>query len=200
MVELGDTPAQQPPMPAAIHLYLEDADAAYQRALEAGATSLYKPMDQPYGDREAGVQDPLGNLWYVATHQGATPVPEGVRSVTPVLHPRGAARLIHFLKEAFGAAESLRVPAPDGTILHAKLSIGDSVLELGEAHGQFQPMPSVLHLYVEDADAVYQRALEAGASSVLAPGDQPYGDRMAAVQDPFGNHWYIATHVRDVPL
>lgn len=197
-VEMGDAPAEHPPMPAALHLYLEDADAAYQRALAAGAASLYAPMDQDYGDREAGVRDPLGNVWYIATHKGAQPVPEGLRSVTPFLHPRGTAQLIDFLKEAFGAVEDLRVPAPDGAILYARLTIGNSALELGEAHGQFQPMPSTLHLRVEDSDAVYQRALNAGATSILAPVDQPYGERMAGVRDSWGNHWYIATPIEDV--
>ena len=186
------------PMPTALHLYVEDADAVYRRALEAGATSIEEPVDQPYGDREAGVKDVSGNHWYIATHKGARHIPEGLRSVTPYLHPRGAAELIDFLKQAFAAEEVGRFPAPDGAIAHAQIRIGNSILEMGEAHGEFQPMPTMIFLAVSDADAWYRRALEAGATSVQEPANQPYGPRMAAVADPFGNHWYMATQTKDV--
>ena len=200
MVEMADATAQFPATPAAIHLYVNDADAVYKRALRAGATSMQEPVDQPYGDREAGVKDMSGNQWYIATHRGARHVPEGLRSVTPYLFPRGAAQLIDFLKEAFGAEETFRAQSPDGTIVHAKVKIGDSILEMGEAHGEYQPMPCVLHLYVNDTDALYERALRAGATSLREPRDEPYGDRGAGVRDPFGNDWFIATHIKDVPL
>ena len=200
MIEMGDATAQYPPVPAAIHLYVEDVDAVYSRALQAGATSMQEPVDQPYGDREAGVKDSSGNHWYIATHRGARHVPEGLRSVTPYLHPRGAAQLIDFLKKAFGAEEAFRAESPEDTIVHAKVKIGDSILEMGEAHGEYQPMPCVLHLYVNDTDALYARALRAGATSLLEPRDEPYGDRCAGVKDPFGNQWFIATHIKDVPM
>ena len=188
------------PMPVAMHLYVKDADAVYKSALQAGATSMQQPVDQPYGDREAGVKDLCENHWYIATHQGANHIPEGLRSVTPYLHPRGAAKLIDFLKDAFGAEEASRAKSPDGTIGHAKVRIGDSILEMGEARGEYQPMPAVFYLYVNDADALYQRAVRAGAPSLYEPADQPYGDRNAGVEDPLGNSWYIATHIKDVPV
>ncbi len=206
MVELADATAQYPAMPAAIHLYVEDVDAVYNRALQAGAASMQEPVDQPYGDREAGVKDLSGNHWYIATHieKGAkSPVgfiPEDLRSVTPYLHPRGAAQLIDFLKKAFGAEEAFRAESPEGTIVHAKIRIGDSILEMGEAHGEYQSMPCGLHLYVNDTDALYERAVRAGATSLREPRDEPYGDRSAGVKDPFGNSWFIATHIKDVPL
>lgn len=75
---------------------------------------------------------------------------------------------------------------------------GDSVLELGEAHGQFQPMPCLIHHYVSDADATYRQALAAGATSVFEPRDEAYGDRVRCVTDPFGKLWAIATHIKDV--
>ncbi|MCA1604071.1 MAG: VOC family protein, partial [Acidobacteria bacterium] len=87
-------------MPTALHLYVPDADAVYQRALEAGATSLEEPVDQFYGDREAGVKDPTGNVWWIATHKlgpAETYIPEGMRPVTPFLHPIGAPALIDFM-------------------------------------------------------------------------------------------------------
>jgi PhnB protein len=198
MVMLGGGGAWRgTPMPTAIHFYVKDADAVYQRALHTGATSIGEPVDQPYGDREAGVKDPGGNYWYIATHKGATHVPEGLRSVTPYLHPRGAARLIDFLKQAFGAEEVSRYAGPDGTIHHAQVRIGDSMVEMGEAQADWQPRPTAFYLYVEDADAWYKRALQAGATSISEPADQPYGDRNAGVKDPFDNVWYIATHIRD---
>jgi PhnB protein len=154
--------------------------------------ALYEPVDQEYGDREAGVKDSSGNYWYIATHKGPQPIPEGMRPVTPYLRVKGAAELIGFLKRALGAEERSRFTLPEGAVAHAKLRIGDSMLELGEAHGEFQPMPCLLHLAVDDVDAAYDRAVAAGASSVESPADQPYGDRRAAVKDPAGNAWYFA--------
>jgi len=190
------------PMPTALHLYVPDADAAYARALRAGATSSHEPVDQPYGDREASVQDPCGNYWYIATHKHDAAetarrsdayIPEGLHSVTSYLHPQGAPRLIDFLQRAFGAEEAFRHQAPDGTVVHAKIRIGGSVVEMGEAHGPYQPMPTVYHLYVQDTDAVYRRALAAGGVSLSEPADQPWGYRNAGVQDPGGNQWWINT-------
>jgi PhnB protein len=160
-------------------------------------------VDQFYGDREASVKDPGGNLWYVATHKwDASPeepaanfIPEGLRAVTPYLHPKGTGRMIEFLKQAFDAVEVQRHESPDATVMHAKIRIGDSILEMGEAHGEFGPMPATIHLYVNDTDATYQRALDAGATSIVPPADTPYGDRSAGVIDPSGNHWYIATRI-----
>lgn len=208
IIELADATPQYPPMPAAIHLYVADVDAVYQRALQAGGTSAYGVVDQFYGDREGSVKDPAGNLWYIATHKwDASPeqpaakfIPKGLRAVTPYLHPKGTGKMIEFLKQAFDAEEVERDESPDGAVMHAKIRIGDSILEMGEAHGEFQPMPTMIHLYVNDADATYQRALQAGATSIVPPSDTPYGDRSAAVSDPSGNQWYIATHIRDVPL
>jgi PhnB protein len=183
--------------PAILHLYVANADAVYRRALEAGATSTHEPVDQPYGDREAGVADPFGNQWYIATHAGASAIPEGLRSVTPYLHPRGAGELIGFLRQVFGAEEVDRFQSPDGVIVHAKIRIGDSIVEMGEAHGTYQPMPPQFYLSVPDVDARYEKALAAGATSIQAPANQPYGVRTAGVTDPFGNVWYIATPIEE---
>jgi PhnB protein len=201
MVMIGGGPEVEfEETPAAIHLYVKDVDTVYRRALEAGATSLAEPVDHEYGERGASLKDLAGNHWYIATSLAGPPVPEGFRSVTPSFHPRAATRMIEFLKQAFEAHEVARYAAPDGSILHAEAKIGDSMLEMGEAHGPYQPMPSAVYLYVADADGTYKRALEAGATSVRPPVDQPYGDRNASVKDPFGITWYIATHIKDVPL
>jgi uncharacterized glyoxalase superfamily protein PhnB len=127
------------------------------------------------------------------------PIPDGYHSVTPYLAVPGVARLIDFIKQAFGAEGPLeKLTREDGSVMHAEVRIGDSILMLGEPAGQFPPMPSVLYLYVEDTDAAYQRALQAGATSVMEPADQFYGDRSAGVKDPSGNMWWIATHKEDV--
>lgn len=201
MIEVADAIDKYEPNPTAIWLLVKDADEVYARALKAGATSLHEPMDQDYGDREASVKDPFGNHWYIGTHrEDAEPLPEGLHSITPYLHPKGAPAVIEFLKRAFGAEELERHQDPEGTIHHAKIQIGDSIIAMGEAHGPYQPMPPALHLYTADTDAAYQRAVEAGAITLDAPGDSGYGDRYAGVKDPFGNVWYLATHLRDFTI
>ena len=197
MIELGEPPEEHNPV--LLHMYVEDVDAIYERAIRAGGVSIKGPIDQPYGDREAGVRDPAGNDWYIATHQGPSHVPEGLRTVTPSLHVHGTDKLIDFLRQTFGAEEFQYDRAPDGSVAHAKIRIGDSIMELSEAHGPYQPKPLAIHVYVPDVDAVYKRAIEAGATSLQGdPADQPYGDRYAGVKDPFGNQWFIATHIKDV--
>ena len=201
MIELADATAEFKANPTAMWLFVGDADAMYKRAIKAGATTLHKPVDQDYGDREASVKDPFGNHWYIATHrEDAEPLPEEVRSVTPFLHPIGSGAVIDFMKQAFGAEEVFRAQDPAGTVHHAKVRIGDSIIAMGDAHEQWQPMPPALHLYVNDADLAYHRAIDAGATSVYAPSDAPYGDRGAGVRDPFDNVWYIATHKKDAAV
>jgi PhnB protein len=124
--------------------------------------------------------------------------PDGYHTVTPYLVANGVPKLIEFLQQAFGAEEISRHTNPDGSITHAEVKIGDSRVMMGEASEQWKAMPSMLHLYVEDTDATYKRALEAGATSVREPADQFYGDRSAGVQDHSGNQWWLATHIEDV--
>ena len=185
--------------PACLHVYVENIDEVYERAVRAGATSLHAPADQEYGERSAAFVDPGGNQWYPATASGANYIAEGAQNLMPYLHPHGAAKQIEFLEQAFGAEEQFRHASPEGTIYHAKVRVGNSIVEMGEAHGQWQPVPAMFMMYVDDVDAWYARALRAeGAVSESQPADQPYGDRVGAVKDPFDNIWYIATHIRDV--
>lgn len=193
IVELADANEQFPAAPMTIHLYFDDADQFFARAIEAGATSIYEVGDHVSGDRQGAVRDPFGNLWYVAMIQGWTPGPEGVPSVQPYLHLRDSEKMIPFLEKAFGGVVLGHVPrSPEGHVLHATVQIGDNTLEVDEAHGEFQPMPCHLHLHVDDADAMYARALRAGASSIDAPSNKPYG-RSGGVKDPFGNSWYVTS-------
>jgi PhnB protein len=122
-------------------------------------------------------------------------VPEGYHSVTPYLMVHGVEALLDFAERAFGAEEMMRMPDPQGTISHAEVRIGDSVVMMGEASEQWPAMPTSLHLFVEDSDAAYERALNAGGTSVREPTDEPYGDRMSGVKDPFGNLWWMATRL-----
>jgi uncharacterized glyoxalase superfamily protein PhnB len=128
------------------------------------------------------------------------PIPAGFHTVTPYLVVPGIATLLDFLKQAFGAQELMSpMLRSDGSVGHAEVKIGDSIIMMGEPMADMQPMPGSIYLYVQDTDAVYQRALQAGATSLMEPADQFYGDRSAGVKDPVGNQWYIATHKEDVP-
>ena len=127
------------------------------------------------------------------------PIPEGYHTITPYLVVKGAGALLDFIKKAFDAKELERMALPDGTIMHAEVSIGDSRLMISDARGEHKPKTGMLYLYVKDADATYKRALQAGASSVMEPADQFYGDRNAGVRDQYGNEWWMATHKEDVP-
>ena len=126
-------------------------------------------------------------------------IPDGYHTVTPYLIVQGAAKLIDFLKQTFAAQEIERLTQPNGTIGHAEVRIGDSIVMMADATPEFAPMPAAIHVYVNDVDAVYKRALQAGTTSLREPADQFYGDRSAGVKDPSGNHWWIATHKEDVP-
>jgi uncharacterized glyoxalase superfamily protein PhnB len=127
------------------------------------------------------------------------PIPEGLHTVTPYLVVSGVARLIDFLKQAFDATEMHRSTRPDGTVMHAQVKIGDSPIMMGEVWGEFPAKTASLYLYVPDTDALYKRALAAGAVSIMEPMDMFYGDRNGGVRDFAGNEWWIATHIEDVP-
>jgi PhnB protein len=188
------------PRPGAFHVYVRDCDAVYERALQAGATTIAKLADQSYGERSGSVKDLAGNHWYVATRKEGDYKWEGAPDVQPYLHPLRAEPVINFLKSAFGAKDLGRHASADGVIHHVTMKIGDSHLEMGEAQGPYQPMKAMFYLYVPDCDAAYNRALTAGATSISEPKDQPYGDRNGAVEDAFGNQWYLATHIKDVGM
>lgn len=127
------------------------------------------------------------------------PIPAGYHTVTPYLIVEGAEPLIDFLQQAFAAELAFRMDKPDGSIGHAEVTIGDSKVMVAEAGGDWAAMPSTFHLYFSDCESVYERALEAGATSLQKPENQFYGDRTAGVRDAVGNVWWLATHVEDVP-
>ena len=183
------------PLPSAFHVYVADTDETVARAVEAGATVVAPPEDKPYGERMAAVTDPQGSSWYIATQHGPRFVREGRHAVTAYLHPQRAEPVIAYLKRAFGAAELEKHASAEGIIFHAAVRIGDSTIEMGEAAGPIQPSPTMFYLYLPNVEAAYQRAIDAGGTSIAAPADQPYGDRTAGVRDPFGNLWYVARRI-----
>jgi PhnB protein len=198
MLELSDGTAEFPPRSTMHILHVDDVDAAYERAIRAGATSLNAPTEQPYGDREAGVMDPDGNHWYITERRQTGHSTPDTRTILPGLSMRGAAQFIEFAKQAFGAEEAFMHKSPSGTVIHSRIRIGDSILAVGELRGEFAPMPFHMHMYVPNIDAIYESALRAGAKTLRAPRDEPYGDRAATVEDAFGNYWSFATHIKDV--
>jgi PhnB protein len=125
-------------------------------------------------------------------------VPEGFQSIVPYIHVDGAAAFLEFITKAFGAKETFRSNTPEGKIMHAAARIGDAMIEVSDATDQWQAMPCAIHLYLPDPDGAYRSALAAGATSLYEPADMFYGERSAGVADPFGNKWYIATHVEDI--
>ncbi len=135
------------------------------------------------------------------------PIPDGYPRVTPYLIVDGAADAVRFYAEVLGATERMRMPAPGGKVGHAELQLGDSLVMLADEFpdmGQLGPntvggTPVTISVYVEDVDAVCERARQAGAAVLQPPTDQFYGDRSAQFEDPFGHRWSIATHVEDVP-
>ena len=136
------------------------------------------------------------------------PIPEGYHSVTPYLIIKGAADAIEFYKQAFGATELFRFPAPDGKIGHAEIKIGDSPIMLADEFAEMGykgpralgGSPVSLMIYLEDVDTVFNRAVEAGASVKEAVQDKFYGDRTGTLTDPFGHVWHVSTHKEDVSM
>jgi PhnB protein len=133
------------------------------------------------------------------------PIPEGYHSITPQLTCRDAARAIDFYKKVLGAKEIMRMPGPDGRVMHAELQIGDSRFMIGDEFPGMSvaPAPSALHssslfVYTEDVDGLFNNAVQAGAKADMPPSDMFWGDRYGKFTDPFGHQWGIATHKEDV--
>jgi PhnB protein len=134
------------------------------------------------------------------------PIPDGYHTATPYLSISGAKDAIEFYKLAFGATEVFCMDTPTGEVAHAEIRIGDSQIMLGEAC-EDSPMPSkdrlggssvAVHLYVEDVDAMFEQAIDAGALDIKSVEDQFYGDRMGTLKDPFGHIWFVSTHIEDL--
>ncbi len=138
----------------------------------------------------------------------AKPIPDGYHTITPFLTVRDAARAIEFYKQAFGAKDRGVMKGPDGKVMHAELMIGDSIVMLSDEFPDFGALspqalngsPAGLHIYVEDVDGAFDRAVKAGAQVEMPVADQFWGDRYGRLKDPFGHKWSIATHVKDLSM
>lgn len=169
----------------------------------AALVSLVRPLRaMPRPEFKASLRLDLQRR--ITMNEAAAPAPEPSKTthfrrpnfpnIAPYFLVHGAPQFIDFLVSAFEGTERIRVPRPDGSIMHGEVAIGNSVIELGDANEQYPSRPMTTHLYVPDADATYAHALEAGATPVYAPTDEhPSGDRWGEAKDPFGNTWYIAT-------
>ncbi|HZJ34281.1 MAG TPA: hypothetical protein VFD21_22095 [Vicinamibacterales bacterium] len=188
MVMIGESGrAEVPARPVALHVFVTNVDTTFAKAIAAGGMSLGEPADRPYGERAGFIKDAYGNHWYIATPLGPESLGHHLRSVTPYLHSHDVRGYIDFLARAFGAVEEV-VHEHGGVIPYARARIADAAIEFGTA----DPMPGAYFLYVVDPDSVYEQALAAGAKSLSAPADRPSGDRIGFIEDPVGNHWYIA--------
>ncbi len=165
-------------MNASLHYFVDDVDAAYDRALAAGATVLMgkvgEPTDRPYGERSAFVQDPFGNQWFLGKHLGEGGQKAG--ELAPHLNPSSGRGQVAFLEAAFGG-KTLGIYEHEGKVMHAAVKLGSSIVEMGES-GR---LPMALSLTVDDPAAARAKAIAAGAT----PGPEN------VVIDPFGNHWYL---------
>ena len=133
-----------------------------------------------------------------STNKAVNPIPEGMHTVTPFIVVNQAAMLMEFIKNAFDGKIRGQMDGEDGKVMHAEMTIGDSHIMISDANEKNAPMPCMLYLYVEDVDSTYQQALKAKGQSLREPTDEFYGDRSAGVKDPWGNQWWMATHVEDV--
>ncbi len=128
----------------------------------------------------------------------ARPIPDGFSTITPFLVVEGAAEFLEFIEKAFDAKTTIDLKSPNGQITHASGTIGDSKIMVTDAMEGMNATASMLYLYVEDMDAVYEQALQAGGKSLREPADEFYGDRAAGITDKWNNQWWIATHIEDV--
>src|SRR5258707_12621884 len=199
IIEFADASPVWRAMPAGLHYYVKNVDDVYARALKAGGTSLYEPANRDYGDREAGVRDPAGNLWFIATHTaGKSYRPELLQDLNTYFSVKDAGRFLDFLETVFGAEVIQKELSGSGAILHAKVRIGDAVVELSEGRAPWGPRAVAHHYYVENCDAVFARGLANGCKELQPMADQAYGDRSGSLLDSWGNHWYIASHLEEL--
>jgi PhnB protein len=150
---------------------------------------LYSVVDRESSPGEVGV---------TSTRSRVQPIPEEYSTVTPYVLAKGVGGLIDFLVQAFGARERFRVPNEDGTIGHAEVQLGNSVVMMFDAKAEWPDTPSFFTLWVDDCDAVHRAALDAGATVVTDLSTSAWGIRGSRIRDPLGNIWWIQTQVEDV--
>ena len=212
--------------PVMIHVYVDDVDQFARKAASAGAKIARAVADAEHGDRNCTIFDPFGHRWMFATHQRNVSVEEMSRAssewkiegsdpsddasatasqATPYLCADHAIEALEFYKRGFGARETMRFVDKDSRLGHATLRFGDSAIFLSDEYPGICSSPRTLggtcvliHVYVDDADALASRAIGAGAKVLIPISDQGFGDRSGRIQDPYGHIWTISTHIKDV--
>ena len=199
IIEFAEAAGQWKAMPSGLHYYVKNSDEVYAQALQSGGACLYEPANRDYGDREAGVRDPFGNFWFISTHAaGSNYRPENLQDLNTYFSVKDSARFLDFLQSALAAEVLENNAGKDGSIAHAKVRIGNTVVELSEGRAPWGPRAVAHHYYVENCDEVFARALREGGKELQPMTDQFYGDRSGSVLDAWGNHWYIASHQEDL--
>lgn len=183
-----------------IQLTVDDLQSFYDKLKEKGAT-FRNEITEGKGGKQVLLQDPSGNLielFESKRKKSVQPIPEGFHTITPYILAKDAPGLIEFIREGLGGKVEYMMKSDDGEIRHSTVRIGDSPVMISSGNEEYKPMPCMLHLYVEDVDAIYEQAVAAGGESLREPSDEFYGDRSAGVADDWGNQWWIATHIEDV--
>jgi uncharacterized glyoxalase superfamily protein PhnB len=182
-----------------LQVVVSDVGSLYQKLVERGLHFRGELVHGRGGDQVL-LEDPSGNPveLFEPRERGAEPVPAEFSTVTPFIAVDDVDAFVRFVERAFGGRLIRRMRSDDGVTRHATVSIGDSPIMVSSGTDLYGRRPATLHLYVESADAVYARAIAAGATSVEEPRMEFYGDRRAGVRDRWDNHWWIATHVEDV--
>jgi uncharacterized glyoxalase superfamily protein PhnB len=183
-----------------IQIPVKDLQATYASLSQRGAHFRSQPIEGT-GGLQVLLDDPSGNpveLFEPKQQRAVSPIPDGYHTVTPFFVVQDVAALIDFVERAFAARIDRLMRSDDHVIRHATVDIGDSKLMFSSGTELYEARPSTLQLYVEDVDAVFTRAIGAGARQLEAPADQFYGDRRAGVEDAWANQWWIATHIEDV--
>ena len=197
----GQAVADQTPQPGGwnrIQLVVEDLAGLHQ-GLQAKGLRFKSGIVEGQGGNQVLLEDPAGNLVELFEPKARVdPIPKGFHTVTPFLLADDVEPLLHFIETAFAGTPHYSMKSDDGVIRHATIRVGNSLLMLSKGVEIYGRMPAMLHLYVANADAVYEQALKAGGTSLREPHNEFYGDRVAAVKDEWDNQWWIATHVEDV--
>jgi uncharacterized glyoxalase superfamily protein PhnB/catechol 2,3-dioxygenase-like lactoylglutathione lyase family enzyme len=196
-------PDGQSPKPGGwnrIQIPTDDLGVLYSRLNKKGA-KFRNEIVTGQGGKQVLLQDPSGNLielFEPKQEKSVNPIPEGFHTVTPFLLADDASKLIEFIEKAFDGKVTSMMKSDDGVVRHSTIKIGDSIIMISNGTELYKAMPCVLHLYVKDVDAVYQKAIEAGGLSLREPRYEFYGDRSCGIQDAWDNQWWIATHIEDV--
>jgi uncharacterized glyoxalase superfamily protein PhnB/predicted enzyme related to lactoylglutathione lyase len=182
-----------------IQLTVADLDGRCRELQQRGATFRTEIVEGK-GGRQRLVEDPAGNLVELFEPHGGKPgrIPDGFHTVTPFLVVPDVSALVSFIQQGLGGRCSHVMKSDDGVWRHATVRIGDSLLMLSSGTQLYEVRPATLHLYVDDVDSLYAKAIQAGAESIESPTDQFYGDRRAGVRDQWNNHWWIASRVEEV--